>query len=73
MKKHLLIVLLTLTLLLLQSASALSSSSNNLQTNAGEPNTPVVEDYYSRGLKQITVKAKAIDKSQIRTAFCDYF
>lgn len=73
MGKNLLLLLLTLTLLLSPSAFALSSSSNHLQTNTGESNAPVIEDYYMNGLSRITVKTKVADKSQIRRAFSDYF
>lgn len=73
MKKRSRMFLLVWLLTLLHSAFALSSDSIDLPTGTETANAPVIEDYYTHGLKQITVKTKSADKSQIKAIFSDYF
>lgn len=74
MKKRLRMFLLVWMLTLLHRAFALSSGSIDLpNTGTGTSNASVVEDYYTQGLKQITVKTKSADKAQIKAVFSDYF
>ena len=66
--------LLVWMLTLLHRAFALSSGSIDLpNTGTGTSNASVVEDYYTQGLKQITVKTKSADKAQIKAVLSDYF
>ena len=59
--------------MLSHSAFALSTGGNPAQAGMERPRSPVIEDYYVHGLKQITVKTKAADKSQIKSAFSECF
>lgn len=73
MKKMLSFTLSILTLMLSHSAFALSAGGNPAQAGMERPLSPVIEDYYAHGLKQITVKTKAADKSKIKSAFSEFF
>ncbi len=73
MKKTLSLFLSIIVLMLLHGAFALSAGDGNAQTGMERFSSAIVEDYYGHGLKQIKVKTKAADKSQIKSAFSECF